>query len=428
MLPSYPESLLMSDRNRNIVKFALFFLIGIYFIDCFTPLRLHYDSVRYYLIKDCIEIGCPPDSDQAKDYFPYGYTANLLILSKLGILTSFTVVFTNSAFLLGGLYFLGKVFKKTVSPYMLFIVVLLNWLLVKFVTHPLSEMQYIFFSLASVYFFYKFTQERKIPQLLIALLFGWLAFVTRTVGVTLICAIGVGLIWEFKEQQLSFLKKNKILVSLVLMAIVTALIIFSRELGINHYAGVLSRHFKEAPFFTRMGWRFMEWGELFINTPSNKVIDRLLGVTGLVIFIVIGLVIFSWFMYVLFSRKTGIPFFIKAYIIFYCIIMFNWPFNDPRFWVPVMPLMAAIVLHGLHLNKNRIITNVSKFLQVVYILLGLFAAGYMVYSSFNKEFFARNQARGTYRNDYEMYFFGKIQSDTGKFVSPYVMGVLKRYN
>ena len=228
MLSSYPESLVLSERNRNIVRFAFFFLIAIYFIDCFTPLRLHFDSVRYYLIKDCIEIGCPPDSEQAKDYFPYGYTANLLILSKLGILTSFTVVFTNSAFLLGGLYFLGKVFKKTVSPYMLFIVVLLNWLFVKFVTHPLSEMQYIFFSLASVYFFYKFTQERKIPQLLLTLLFGWLAFVTRTVGVTLICAIGVGLIWEFKEQQLSFLKKNKILVSVVLIAIVIALIIFSR--------------------------------------------------------------------------------------------------------------------------------------------------------------------------------------------------------
>ena len=418
----------MSERNRNFVKFALFFLIGVYILDCFTPLRLHYDSVRYYAIKDCIELGCPPDSEAAQDYFPYGYTANLLILSKLGILTSFSVVFTNSVFLLAGLYFLSKVFNRTVLPYMLFVIVLLNWLFVKFVAHPLSEMQYIFFSLVSVYFFYRFTQERKIPQLLLTLLFGWLAFVTRTVGVTLICAIGVGLIWEFKEQQLSFLKKNKILVSGVLIAIVGAVIVFSRQLGINHYAGVLSRHFNEAPFFTRMGWRFKEWGELFVNTPSNKIIDRLMGVAGEIIFILIGIVIFCWFMYVLLSRKFAVPFFIKAYIIFYCIIMFNWPFNDPRFWVPVMPIIAAVVLQGLHFNRNRIVKVLSSSLLVVYILLGLFAAGYMVYSSFNKEFFAKNQAKGSYRNEYEMYFFGKIQSDTGKTVSPYVMEILRRHN
>src|ERR1700688_2049045 len=112
--PSYA----LSNRLNIIFKWAFFAMVAVYLIDCFTPLRLHYDSVRYYAIKDCWEFKCPPDSDAAKDYFPIGYTALLFVLSKLGILKSFSIVLINSAFLLSSLYFLYKVFEGSFPKYL----------------------------------------------------------------------------------------------------------------------------------------------------------------------------------------------------------------------------------------------------------------------------------------------------------------------
>ncbi|MBC7866665.1 MAG: hypothetical protein H7X88_03935 [Gloeobacteraceae cyanobacterium ES-bin-316] len=433
-----------SERNKLILKFMFFVLLAIYVINCFTPLRLHYDSVRYLAIKDCIEFGCPPDSDAARDYFPFGYTAWLLILSKLGILSSISIVVTNCLFLLGGLYFISKVFEKKISPYLYFIIVLLNWLFIKFVTHPLSEMEYVFFSSGSIYFFYLFTRGRKIVFLFCSLLFCWLAFVTKTVGITLVGALAFGLIWEFKESQLAFLKKNKFLIVGLLILIAASVVLFAKQLGLNHYIGVLSKHLNEAPFFTRVAWRFTEWGELFLNTPSNKVVERLPGL-GQILFISVGVIVFSFFCIFLYFKKNTIPAFIKAYFLFYLIIMFNWPFNDPRFWVPVMPVMAAIVLQA-PLGINYFYKFSSRLLLAVYFLLGFTAAGYMIYSSNNKAFFAKNQAKGFYKKEYEMHFFNKDPKgaastlnssdtirtvnigDSVKIVNPYIMGLLKRYN
>jgi len=425
MQPQNP--LLPGSRYSNFYKLVFFALVAVYLADCFTPLRLHVDSLRYYAIMECIRYGCPADSSAATDYFPYGYTALLLLFLKLGILKSFAIVFINDIYLFGGLFFLYQVFRKTISPFLYFVIVLLNWIFVKFVTHPLSEMQYIFFSLGSIFFFYQFILRKKIQWLALSLVFGWVAFLTRTVGITLIGAIAVGLIWEFRVQQLAFLRNNKLLVGGILAILIAALIIFSKPLGINHYGNVLSEHFKEAPFFKRIGWRFKEWGEIFVNTPSNKFIDYV-AKAGEFAFIALGLIIFCWFVYRLYFSKNTIPFFIKAYFLFYCLIMFNWPFNDPRFWAPVMPVMAAIVLQLYADEKNKISRLFFSGLFIVYMFLGSFAAGYMVYTSFNKKVFARTQAKGVFRTEYEIHFFGKPLNDTATQTDPFVIHVLQQYD
>jgi hypothetical protein len=52
----------------------------------------------------------------------------------------------------------------------------------------------------------------------------------------------------------------------------------------------------------------------------------------------------------------------------------------------------------------------------------------MVYSSFNKEFLAHNQAKGAYRNEYETHFFGKPQSDTARKIDTVALRVLEKYD
>ena len=416
-------------------KIFLIFLIVLYFILCFTPLRLHYDSIRYFAIKDCLELGCPPDSDAAKDFFPFGYTALLLLYSKLGILHSFSIVFTNALYLFGGLLFLYKVFDKSISPISLFVLVLCNWLFIKFVTHPLSEMQYLFLSMACVYYFHQYTQTRKLLFLLLAIFLSWLALQTRTIGISLVAGIGVGLVWEYKNSMMLFLKKNKLLVGAAVILIVAAVILFARQLGLYHYFNVFTTHLKETSFLTRLGWHFTEWGEVFLNMPSGKAIEKLPSTIGSSLFVIVGVLLFAWFSFSFF-RSKAIPFYLKAYIFFYCIILFNWPFADPRFWVPILPVMVVTVLQA-PLERFNWTKIAGRLVALVYIVMGMLSAGFMLYSSFNKSFFAKTQANGVYQKEYEMHFFGKVSIDTATstrhadttyIVNPAIVDLLKRHD
>jgi len=98
----------MAERSTRLMKILLLALAGIYLLNCLSPIRLHVDTLRYFAIKDCIELGCPPDSEAARDYFPYGYTALLLILSKLHLLHSAVIILFNCAYLFGGIWLAGK--------------------------------------------------------------------------------------------------------------------------------------------------------------------------------------------------------------------------------------------------------------------------------------------------------------------------------
>ena len=210
---------------------------------------------------------------------------------------------------------------------------------------------------------------------------------------------------------LLFVKKNKILFAGITIAIAAAVIIFAKVLGIQHYFGVFTTHLKKAPFFTRLGWHFTEWGEVLLNMPAGKAIEKLPPHLGSALFIITGIIFFGWFCFSFFIKKSSLPFFLKAYVFFYFIIMFNWPFADPRFWVPVIPVMAVVILQWPFEKARRAKIPTYLFL-VFYILMGLLSAGFMIYSSFNKEFFAKTQANGVYKKEYEIHFFGKVSRDT----------------
>ena len=52
----------------------------------------------------------------------------------------------------------------------------------------------------------------------------------------------------------------------------------------------------------------------------------------------------------------------------------------------------------------------------------------MVYSSFDKEFLAKNQAKGVYRNEYETHWYGKPMSDTARKMDTLALHVLEKYD
>jgi hypothetical protein len=67
-------------------------------------------------------------------------------------------------------------------------------------------------------------------------------------------------------------------------------------------------------------------------------------------------------------------------------------------------------------------------LLALYFALGVVSMGYLTYTSLNKKVFARTQAGGVYRNDYETLFYGKPLSDTARTTDPGLVDLLRRYN
>jgi hypothetical protein len=410
-----------------MLKGIALLLVLLYLVNCCTPLRLHIDMLRYFAIKDCIELGCPPDSDAARDYMPFGYTALLLLLSKIGLLKSWSLVLINCIYLFGGIYLVVKIFKSSLNPMFLLILVLLNWTTIKFATHPMSEMQYLFFSTASIYLFYRYTQNKKILILISAFGMGAIAFLTRSVGITLAAALVTGLLWQYRKELIVLIRKHKLAVAGIFIVCI-GVIVFSKQLGLNHYTGVFSSQLKGGVGLpTIWGWHFTEWAEIWFNIPIAKASGIFPSSSGKIIFLVAGILFFTGFVWLLFFRKNQVPFIVKAYIFYYSLLMINWPFYDPRFWVPVLPFVAAVLAQcpfpGPGLKRGLV-----YLLMASYTLLGAAAVGYVTYTSFNKKVFVRTQANGVFRNEYETLFYGKPQTDTMARPDPAIVNILRRYN
>lgn len=424
------RGLLDSSRAINLLKGATYLLIIVYLTNCFTPFRMHVDTMRYFAIRDCIEFGCPEGSDADLDYLPYGYTALLLLLSKLGILNSFALVFINCLYLFAALYFIKKLFNNSLNTFLFFPLVLLSWVIIKFTVHPLSEMQYLFFSMISLYLFYRYTQTKKILLIVGSFVFAGLAFITRSVGISLVAGLVVGLCWQYRKELSSFIKKYKVIV-IILALLAVATIVFSKQLGLNHYTGVFTKQFsdKGVNVGKMLGWHFAEWTEITVNTSGVKIQPYFPAGTGKTLFVIAGIVIFASFVYLLFFRKNSTPFIVKSYLFFYFLLMFNWPFYDPRFWVPVLPLIIAVLVYFPWSSFSSKLPRVGMRLTLlVYVVAGVISLSYLTYTSFDKKVFAKKQANGVYRNEYETVFFGRPLSDTAKHIDSFILKTIKNHN
>jgi hypothetical protein len=216
-----------------------------------------------------------------------------------------------------------------------------------------------------------------------------------------------------------------VLVTGVCIAVV---LVFSRQLGLNHYTGVMSKQFAGGLHFTEViQWHFSEWGEILLNTSRYKVISYLPAALGKVLFVAIGVLGCCGFVYICYIRTNRVSFVVKAYLLFYMLLLFNWPFPDPRFWVPIIPLIAAVICQTSFSSRSLLKIPALLYL-LVYTILGLVSIGFMTYTSFDKKEFAKIQANGVYRSEYEVHFFGRTLSDTATRVDMNLVKFLNTYD
>jgi hypothetical protein len=410
------DRFLFITGRPGVQRSFLFAFLAFYFLNCLTPLRLEYDSIKYFSLKECLENACPAGFRAAGDPHPLGYPLLLWLLSRLGLLHSFVIAAVNAVFLAGSLFFVKESFPSSLRSGWFFPLVLLQWTIIKFFAYPLSEMQYLFFSAGCIYCFQKYAGSKRGGWLIGAVVGAGLAFFTRSAGAVLAPALLAGLVWQHR-QKLKTRRVAMILLAVAGVLCLTGVLFFSTALRLDLYLNSFKDR-NSAPVLLRE--HFKEWGQLLLNIPGNKVISLLPG-WGNALLVMAGVLLAGLFLYALFIRRKEVPPVIAVYLIAYSLLIFNWPFYDARFWIPVFPFIAVLVLS----LKHRV---TLRWVLVVYIAMGLGAAGYSTYTAFNKKTLARTQAGGIYRNEYETYFYGKPLSDTATRTDSSVLKIIKRYN
>jgi len=409
----------------RFLKWTLFIMAGIYAAGCFTPLRLYYDTIRYFNIKDCIEYGCSPDSAAAKDFLPYGYPILLAGLSRLGILQSFTIVLINCLYAFMGLYLLKKIFREHISSVLFAVLVLFNWTWITIVTCPLSEMQYFFLSSASLYCFLTYTRKKSYASLLLSFLCCILAILTRTAGVTLAAALIIGLLWHRKDL-IRRIPRRYVLLFITVLALGAISLFFVRRLRVGDYSSYFYTYFKKDTghfILSNLDNHLTETGELFLNVPLTTVASKWHIPSIRILYMAAGLVFFCIFIHRLVTQKDRLPFYIKIYLLLYSLMIFNWPYYDPRFWVPIFPLMVIALMPPPVTRWAPLFKNFF----IAYFAIGTITAALWLYTCFNKQRFARSQAGGIYRREYETHFFGKPQTDSAHYNQD-AIDILRRYD
>jgi len=418
----------MYFQVMRFLKWVILMMAGVYIAGCFTPLHLYYDTIRYFNIKDCIEHACPPDASAASDFLPYGYPVLLAGLSGLGILQPFTIVLINCLYAFAGLYLLKKIFGQHVSTLWFIVIVLFNWTWIMIVTCPLSEMQYFFLSSASLYCFFIYTRNKNYAYLFLSALCCILAVFTRTAGIALAAALIIGLFWHYKAA-IQRIPRRYILLIMILVILGAVSLFFVRRLRIADYSSYFYSYFKKDTghfVLSNLNNHFTEAGELFLNVSLQTVLLKWHIPAIRILFIVAGLLFFGLFVYRLIAQKDRTPFYIKAYLLIYAFIIFNWPYYDPRFWVPVFPFMVIVLLPS-SAGRKAGKTPIIRLYLAAYFAIGVITAALWLYNGFSKQRFARSQAGGLYRNEYQLHFFGRPRVDSIHYNQD-AIDILRRYD
>lgn len=382
----------------------------IYFLNCFTPLRLTNDTVRYFAIKEITEGTWPSAFGGKNDFLPLGYVYFLKALSKAGILHSFTICFLQLLFLAGSLNYVRKIFAPLVPVFVLIIFTLLNWTTMKLTITPLSELQFLFFTTGTLYYFHRFNQSKKISWLLATIIFCVLAVFTRTAGALLAIALLISLVIENRQYLLSSAKKRTIFIGFILVIAAGLVFLFTQEKFIR-YIGYFTRPLTRDPsaFFTNNIRRHLQdWAELFINIPLSKNTF----VTFISVLYLLAGIFFLWLVLRrIFSKKFPIPLHIRIYIIGYIVLIFNWPFFEARFWFPILPLLIAILLLP-KMAAQPLFKPISSLYKLYYVLSGIFVLSYYTWLSYNKEAMIKRHDAGKWEREYRAHFFNEQPTDS----------------
>ena len=348
--------------RRWLVVGCLCLLSVGYLLQIFSPLRINTDSYRLLSMAVSAYQGQGYLVDGHTDQYPLAYPFVVKTLLQTDMASSMVIVILNLLCLFVGIlafYASIRTWHGSVRAMLPLAFVLSSWVMVKHVTLPITELLYFGLSLLSLFFVMVFLYKdghRKWWFLAIASVISYFALLTRTAGITLFPVLMLTAVLH--KDNTPYIARFFTLRRCILAVVYTTAILFCVWLLLHRtswYAlqftrpdsywqamlALLGRGTLAEFFFQNINYRILEFGEVFTNFPSNKA-PQFLPVVYLVGAVSWCVVLFG--VWLLLRTKSYLPF--VLYFLTYSALMLMWPYYDPRFWLPLLPVLAFLFLTG----------------------------------------------------------------------------------
>jgi hypothetical protein len=379
---------------RTLFIAALALLGVVYLLQCATPLRLHNDTIILVSMAESAAHGDGFLYHGRRMHFPPGYPAILATLMKLGIFHVSTAILVNFAFLALGIW---AVWRLVPYPRPIILLTLLSFVTIKHYAIPLTDC--VFFGIAMLCLL-MLMRDRLLPATILVLI----AIAVRHNGV----ALAPPLLWMLY-------RRRPILVLPALAAIVAdSLRVMSLLPHFNKTVGDLS-FFESAVQI--LGFRLSELGEIAVNIPAGvfpPAAKPAVYCLGLIALFLIGRGM--WIA----SRKLFGP--IEIFLLGYAAILFIWPYYDPRFWLPVLPLLFGYAGTAV----RRLPTEAFVVYAAVFSMVGLAVLAESTRITFAGTGFPDAYGNGQFRATYCVYY-GSCDAGSAE-IYPEGLRLLQQYH
>ncbi len=397
------------SKHKVLLLFTIIYLILSFFL--FDPkLFVGGDNAVYIILAESITSGkgyrnlhLPDESPHTQ--YPFGFPlllslpillfgTNIIILKLFVVLTS-----------IGALFFMYRLcelfFREKVDFIMAFYISIP--ILITFNHWILSEMPFLCFSLAALYFFMKAKQDKEYLYF-ISIFLATYAFLIRMVGISLIAAMMLSL---------ALRKQYKYFIIFLLIFLTVLIPWLIRSVSIGPEGGYIDQLLTKKPYLIESGkvgprdlairgWNnFIFYSLLLLPlTLLTSILSPwILGVMG-VMFIVLTIIGFV-------ERRRRM-FVVEYYFLFAVLLLLVWPevWATERFLLPILPIIIIYIYIGLFQLERKI-----KFKYSVHLITGIFVFINLL-SIFpqvknavvNNNAYLRGDMYAGYRRDWRNYF------------------------
>ena len=399
---------------RPLLWFLIATAAAFYAAQLMTPLRLNYDALDFLRMATSAADGFGFYPDKTTERYPLAYPYVLLWMASGGVLGSFSIVALNLGFValgtIAAALLAGAMFgqKSIVVPGVM-VFTLFSWVMVKHVTLPLSDLMYFGVSMWCLVAITKALQASGIAALLYftfgAVLLA-VAVATRHVGACLGLAFAWAVYvrltsgWSHGRRCDRVLALGGVAISLSFLL----LIALSRfELPLPEY---IKSIFHEDQILRTAFARLADIGALVLNANLARfgMSPAFVGAS-----FILGLAVVLACFACLFPSRGRIPP-VFVYLCSYLWLIFMTPWEDTRYFLPVLPLIAFSLARPIVFLASQGSAWVRIGLPLwtlIYVCLGVAAFAYSTWLSLSGPRFAERFGTPHTREMYQAFYRDK---------------------
>jgi hypothetical protein len=430
--PSQSLAPALRKKSTLALRLALLVLCALYLAQIASPLRVNQDSAMFMGLGSSLADGHGlaylPDSE----HFPIGYPAVIAGFDRLGIACSATFITFNLVLLAGGLLAFCKVCRDDVGlgpngALGVACLVLASWVVIKHATQAQSDVAFFGFEMIALWMISRVFHTRTYGRwlwALAALCLIVIATLIRSAGVTLLPPLAWALLGNFRTPLLRALFRSRASVFWILLTAAavaaTGYIFFTA----TRYGNEAIREFSNrggAVFLIRLELnRLREAGSIATNVPST------ISVWWVYIPLrIIGFVVLAKAAHSLWLRRTNLGV-LDVFFCGYLAMLVAWPYEDSRFWMPLVPIIAAWgLLWGRNGGWSRPALGV---LTAGMVSLGIIALSYSTWVSWSGEKFPDRYASGRNRAIYRAAYYDQWPEDPFLPLDADAVRLVRRYD